>query len=519
MAEDNYPQAPKISAAPELEINRGLAPQPDQQQAATASEGFGTFPPFTSRPRLATYDYSERLFNGDHFNAFNIRISDQDYNRAYARLRYVQVNFAGIVSKVIADMLFGEPITVKAEDGDQDFIDSLVYQNQLDVQFYESALGNSYMGDAVFKLRVGPRNPGEKSTVIIEDITPRIYFPEVDGFNVRAEPKEKTLAWTFTIGPKKYLRKEIHERGTIRNELWEMEGEKIITPAPLSILDANMPAIQATGINQSLIVHVPNWKTGNRHFGISDYTDLDNLFYALNNRMTKIDNVLDKHTDPILMVPPGVLDEKGNVKKKALGVIEIGEGETGKPEYIVWDASLENAFKEIEKLVEFMYLVGEISPDVLGLGEGVSDSGRALKFKLMRTIAKVARKKLYYDRAIKQVLYIAQLLAKQWGLEAEPGVSLKSEPVVPEIQWADGLPIDISEQIETETAAIDAGITTKKDAIMRVYSVDEQAAEDKVKEIADETKITMPAMDLKTIGKGMGKDMPPKDMPGKGAGA
>jgi hypothetical protein len=510
MAGDNYPQAPKIQPPKELEINRGTVPQPEQTQPAQ-SAAFGTFPPATSLARLHTYDYTERLFMGDHFNAFNIKINDGEYNRAYSRLRYVQVNFAGIVSKVIADMLFGEPVTIRAEDGDQEFIDSLVHENKLDVQFYESALSNSYLGDAVFKLRVGPRNPNEKSTVIIEDITPRIYFPEIDGFNVRAKPKEEVLAWTFTLGTKMYLRKEIHERGTIRNELWEMEGDKIITPAPLSILDANMPQIQATGINQSLIVHVPNWKTGNRTFGISDYTDLDNLFYALNNRMTKVDNVLDKHTDPILMVPPGILDEKGNVKKKSLGVIEIGEGETGKPEYIVWDASLENAFKEIEKLVEFMYLVGEISPDVLGLGEGISDSGRALKFKLMRTIAKVTRKKLYYDHAIKQVMYVAQLLAKQWGLEAAPGVPLKGEPVVPEIEWADGLPVDISEQIENETAAIDAGITSKRDAIMRVYQVDEDTAEAKVKEINEETRIAMPEMDLKTVGEGLKKkkDEPP----------
>lgn len=476
---------PPLGAPPQ-----GAAPNPIIEGSPVI---YQVFPYPDSIARLRDYEYYNKLFMGDHFSAFRIRIDDIRYNRDYAKLRYVMVNFAGLLSKIIADMLFSEPIVIKTPDGDQEFIEALWKENKMDVQCYESALSNSSLGDALFKVRVGKRYPNDtESTVIIEDITPRIYFPKINGFNVREEPEVKELAWTFKKGDNFYLRQEIHHFGWLENKVFLMQGEKIVKEENLSILGINslVPMVD-TGIDRSLIIHAPNWKTGDRHFGISDFYDLDTIFYAINNRVSKVDNVLDKHGDPILMVPPGVMDEKGHVNKKALGVMEIADGENNKPEYIVWDASLDNAFKQIEKLVEFMYLIGEISPDILGVGQGVSDSGRALKFKLMRTIAKTARKKLYYDLALKEALYVAQLLAKKWNLKVN-GLALKGEPVVPEIEWADGLPIDIGEQIDTESKAIDAGLTSKKAAMMRVYGVDEMAAEKTMKDMKGEMDVMVP---------------------------
>lgn len=483
---DNYPQAPSVDAS-------GVITQ-------EAQSFLGTFPDLESLGRINDYDYHRKLFMGEHFEAFRVKIDDERFNRAYNRLRYVAVNFAGLISKIVADMLFGEPIVVKVPDGDQDFVDAFWAENQMDVQCYESALSNSYNGDAVFKTRIGQRNPGssENSTVITEDIMPKLYFPVLDPFNVRATPKEKVLAWTFKKGDKIYLRKEIHTPGLITNKIFEMQGNKIVQEVGLDVLgpvEGLYPQVP-TGIDRSLITHVVNWKTGDRHFGLSDYYDLDSIFYAINNRISKVDNILDKHGDPILMLPPGILDEKGHVKKKALGVIEMGEGENNKPEYIVWDAKLESAFSEIEKLVDFMYLIGEISPDILGIGEGKSESGRALKYKLMRTIAKVSRKKLYYDLAIKDVVYTAQLFAKANNV-AVGGLRLKGEPVMPEIEWSDGLPNDIREQLENETMAIDAGLTSKKSAMMRIYGVDEVAADQMMKDMEMEMpKVQMPLMKI-----------------------
>lgn len=460
---------------------------------------FVKFPYSGSETRLKDYAYFEKLFLGDHFQAFNIRIDDPKYTKQYQKLRYVMVNFAGLMSKVVADMLFSEPITIKAgEKGDQEFIDALVHENNLNTQLYESALSNSYFGDAVLKVRVGKRNPTDKNpTVIIEENTPKVYFPRLDQTNVRAEPEAHEFAWKMEIAGKEYVRKEIHTIGKITNELWVLKengtiGDKVDIKTILGV-----DPEEDTKINRSVVVHVPNWKTSGRYFGISDYYDVDSLFYAINNRFTKVDNVLDKHTDPILAVPEGVLDEDGKVKREALNMIEISpEAGKEKPEYIVWNANLEAAFTEVDHLVDMFYMVSEISPDVLGMGKGGAvESGRALKLKILRTIAKVARKKLYYDRAIKEIIYVAELVAKAWNVEVD-GKKLTKEPEIPDIVWSDGLPIDDAEAIDDEVKKLDAGITTAKDSIMKLEGLDAKAAEAKAKEISDEKKINMPPVKL-----------------------
>jgi len=452
-----------------------------------------SFPPIDSVDRIRQYEYYQRLLDGDHYTAFNIKIDSEDYTKAYKMLRYVKVNFAGLISRIVADLLTGETVTIK-DDENQEFVDALWHENNMDVQLFEAALSGSALGDIVFKLRVGKRNASDtESTVIIEMSTPIIYFPEINQQNVKADPEVKELAWTYTKDATTYLQKEIHTSGKIENKLYELFNGKISATIDTSVIGLE-PEVE-TGIPESLVLHIPNYRTGNTLFGISDYADMDSLFFAINHRMSQIDNILDKHGDPILMVPPGILDKKGNVNKKAIGVIEVQDGETARPEYIVWDASLENAFKYIEKLVEFVYMTGEISPDSLGMGQGSNDSGRALKLKLIRTLAKVARKKLYFDVQLKNLIYRAEKLAKAHNLTVG-GIKFTGEPTKPEIQWADGLPIDISEQIETEAKAIDASLTSTRDAIMRVYGSTQETADKSVQEIKDESSIPMPQMKI-----------------------
>lgn len=498
MAKQTYSQEPPVSPTAEGMKNARDTVENTQKDSTSPL----TFPYANEKARLNDYGYYEQLFLGQHFEAFRIRIDNAAYGEVYNKLRYVKANLAGLMSKVVADMLFGEKISITVPEGDQDFVDGLVNENNLYTQLYESALTNSFMGDSLFKVRTGIRNPsrvGEPYSVIIEETTPVIYFPKIDQFNVRSIPQEAELAWTFRIADKKYLRKEIHKLGSIENKVYEMEGDKIKLELPPEQVKQMFPELELfidTKVDESLLVHIPNWKAGNRYWGISDYYDLDAIFYAINNRLTKTDNILDKHSDPILAVPEGILDKDGKVKREALGMIEMpaGVGDEAKPEYIVWNANLEIAEKQINQLVEMFFMISETSPDILGMGKGQSDSGRALKYKLLRTIAKVNRKKLYYDRAIKEMIYTAQKLAKAWGITVD-GKTMQGEPVRPEIDWQDGIPVDIGEQIENEQKAIDAGLTSKADAIGRVYGYDEETAQKKADEVKDEKAISLPQFD------------------------
>jgi hypothetical protein len=397
----------------------------------------------------------------------------------------------------MADMLFGERIVFDAEDKtNQKWLDGLLDENEFLSQCYESALINSRRGDDIFKLRVGAREniPGAKSTIIIEQVTAAIYFPVLDTSSSRNTPKEDILAWNFRQNGNDYIHKETHRPGYIFHEIFRYDKATGKLVSPEDVTQFGFKPVEETKVNYSLIVHVPNVRDGSGYFGTSDYQDLGPLFFALNNRITKIDNILDKHSDPILAVPPGVIDENGSIKKEALGMFEVDNENPGfnKPEYIVWNANLESAFKEVDKIVEMLFMFSEISQDAMGVGQtgGQTESGRALKFKLLRTIAKRNRKKIYYDSAIKKLLLRAMELGKAHGIEIN-GVKV-SKPERITIDWGDGVINDETEMVENSVKRIEAGISSRADEISRLDGVSPDDAKKKVVEIDKEGAINLP---------------------------
>lgn len=462
------------------------------------------FPKQMDRARLEQYKHYDKLYNGDHFEAFSIK-SSGEVAKSYKKLRYIVANFAGLMSKVLADMLFGESIKFDTKDETtQKFIDAVIHENDLINQLYESAIINSRRGDDTFKIRIGKRNPldpSAKPEIIIEQIGASIYFPQFDSKAARNVSTQDVIATTFVQGSTTYLHKETHQPGVIYHEVFKYD------PVASKIISVEVPEefgflpIEQTKVNRSLIFHIPNFRDGT-FWGPSDYKDLETLFFALNNRLTKTDNILDKHSDPILAVPPGVIDEEGKVKKESLGMFEVDNENPGfnKPEYIVWNANLESAFKQVDKFVDLLFMFSEISPATMGADkEGQAESGRALKFKLLSTIRKAHRKTSYYDMAIKQMLKTTQDLAKAWSITTQEGLK-PGEVEIPSIKWSDGVINDPVEMAEVSTSRISAGTTSRADEIAKMDDISPELAKEKVKEIDAENGPEVPVIDNNTNG-------------------
>lgn len=472
------------------------------------------FPKEVDKSRKQQYAHYDKIYFGQHFEAYLIK-ADKEVRERYAKLRYIVGNFGGLMSRVLADMLFGEPITIDVQDKNtQLFIDSVLEENQLLAQLYESALGNSRRGDACFKLRVGPRNPNdEQSSIIIEEFSPANYFPVLQQDMARNTPRQDVIAIVFKRNDKTYLHKEIHEPGRIINEVWGYDEKNEKLTSMQSPEEFGYEPVVETGVKRSLVFHIPNVRDGSGFWGTSDYKDLDPLFFALNNRMTAVDNILDKHSDPILAVPPGVLDEDGKVKKQALQMFEVDNENPGfnKPEYIIWNANLESAFKQIDKLIDMLFMFSEIAPASLGKeqgGGGQAESGRALKFKLLATIRKRNRKVRYYDQALKDMLETAQELAIFHKVKMGDQIPKKAER--PTVKWPDGVINDIVEETEMAIQRVDAGLESRVAAIARLDGITPDEAKKKVKEIDDESTANMPpALDPTTNPGGTGQPPQP----------
>lgn len=440
------------------------------------------YPPKNDKDRIIDYETFEKIFLGDHFSAFNVR--SKDFRKDYANIRYLAINMGGLLSKLSADMLFEEfpqiRFSKKLSEWNQAFMEATKFKTQC----YESALEGSYRGDALFKLRA------KDGRLIVEDVNPSTWFPKYDPSNVRKEPEEHVFAHKLKLAglDKEGVYMEIHGKGFIKYELWQLEGEELAIKLPLKNYFPNQVEYEETGIDDFLVTHIKNFGINSRFYGISDYKDLLPLMFAINNRITKIDNILDKHGDPILAVPKGVLDENGEVRKESFGLIEVdtSEAKGQVPQYIVWDAKLESAFKEIDYMLDFFFMTSETSKASFGLDEGgKAESGRALKFKLLRTIAKKHRKQLYYDDGLKELYVKAQKFAKANGLTVN-GVKFKGEIETPEIIWQDGVVNDIKETIEVEETKLLNGLTTRVDAISIIEGIDQEDAQDKVAQIDEE---------------------------------
>jgi hypothetical protein len=456
-----------------------------------------TYPPKAHQERINTYQRFERLFLGQHKQVFAAT------PQPYQMRRYIAANFAGLISRLSADLLFGEePDFVATQDDEaaKEALTQIVTRNGLHAVNYESALSNSFRGDAVYKARWGKRTPqSEQPEAIVEEVPASIYFPELDEDDVR-KVSRVTLAWVKRDpreAKRLYLRAEVHDPGIIRHQLFDMGsapsiavagsnaaisiGGKQLQQVPLSTLDAyqDLPEEEQTGLDHIPVFHVPNFRYGSRFWGISDYEGLESLFESLNNRVSQIDEVLDKHVAPKIVLPPGFVDKDGKVRFDRMETVELHPGDQP-PSYITWDAHLTAAFTQFDKLLDLLFMLSETAPSAFGLDKfGVAESGRALRLRLLRTLAKINRKRLYYDTALKAALLTAQTLDVTHG-------SGGYEPAEPTIQWADGLPEDMVEMVEIEAQRMAAGNTSAESSIRRLDGPD--AVESEMERIAGETQ-------------------------------
>jgi hypothetical protein len=476
--------------------------------------------------RIARYKENKRIFKGEHFELL------EKYNDVLPthqqRTVYVSSNLAGLIAKKSADFLFGENALYSAGGKDnspeQDKMDEWVRENDLHITNYESALSNAYRGDSFYKVRWGQEHGGmlpkelDPFRVIIEAQNAEYVFPETypfDSTRVMAYHIAIPIEVMGTDGEEWLLEVESHYPNRIVKRTFRMNpvdsyysGSPFIsrsttfssTPYDLDTkswriyaeLEENYQEIE-TGVPFPLVVHVPNFATDDSWEGIDDITELKGLFSELNTRLSQISEILSKHADPAMIVPQGTLveDEQGQPAYR-VGVDKVFEVMTGElePKYLTWNGQLEFAFREVDKIIDLILMKSEIPAVALGVGDaGTSgSSGLAIKWRLNSLLAKINRKRQYYDKALKRIFTIAQLL------EMDRKTKVEFKPFVPHIKFKDGLPEDEMEKATIMQVRTGAKATiSQKRAIMELEGVSEEQAQQILDELEEEALNSMVA--------------------------
>ena len=448
---------------------------------------------------------------------------------------YLTTNILGAVSRLTAHRLFGEAPQPRAKgvsgfgswvsgndyaeagagtrnsepeirNPKQALLDFLCGSNAWQQLCYQGALGGSYRGDTVFKVRYD----AAQDAVVMEEVPPTCFFPEFaedqqeeivavsvatavsgSGFRVssttapdcpRPETRNPGLETAVT-----WLLEERHTPGLIENRLWKLvavpgEPRYLRQPAALTALEATaeLEPLVETGLDVIPFVHIPNRKIAESGtWGQSDYVDLQSLQEALNRRKTQTGNILDKHADPLLAIDESFLDENRRLDMDRIRAIPLVQDEPP-PQYITWDGKLSDSRAEADDLVQKILLVAGISPESFGLGQGsAAESGRAIALRQVMTTSTVAGKRLHWEPGLRKLLSIAtkMYVAHVRRLPSPPsplplgeGLGVRAlEPEEIAIEFGDGLPRDFGDAIRDEVALQGANLASKEASLTRLF--------------------------------------------------
>ena len=442
------------------------------------------WPPRSERERLDAYAANRLLFEGDHFAVLSGK------HNAVHDYEYISINLPKNIVTIVADLLFGEDLTLvypdETPDAAKEKVDEIWERNDMQALLFEGALDTGYAGDGVWT--VGREADGESGKAKIRTHPADTWFPEQNEDDVRDILRHR-LAWVKKYTPEggkelQFLRVVVHEKGRVLHQLYRLKDGKVgaaASPDEWAYFYETPPDEVQEGLEgEFLLEHIPNFRTARAYLGTSEYKGSEDLFAVINGTATQIDGILQRHSDPMLSLPADVWDTVTNGGKRMperekLAVISQGGVTGNKPEFITWDGKLSDNLAFMDVITDQIAVVSETAPQLLARGEWGGDlSGIARKILLIRTLAKVRRKRRYYDTVIPRLLEKAQRME---------GVT---DPIKVKLGWEDGLPDDVLERLEVADRRLANGTESHKGAIKTLDNATDAEAESKLEEIEDD---------------------------------
>lgn len=217
-------------------------------------------------------------------------------------------------------------------------------------------------------------------------------------------------------------------------------------------------------------------------YGDSDFPALYPLAEEYNARLSKNKIVADRHSNPHLAVPEGSFEknEDGTVTFDTEGMAFPVPQDEANPAYITWDGQLAASFKQIEQVKTSILITTAMASALLGeeFRSSQINSGAALRRLAIPTIERLLTMRARHELALKAVFAnMAEHIRATGG----------SAPVFTEddvqVTWPEPLKEDDLEEVQAEVEKINAGLTTREDAIQRFDRISAREAEEKARNI------------------------------------
>jgi hypothetical protein len=437
------------------------------------------FPPVSQRSRLDDYNAFYGLFMGTHSDVYEELVKKIEPTRRGNI--WICVNLPRIISNVWADMLFGEPpLFVSKNKEQQKFLDLITQDGSVFSHMHRWAVDVSRYGDGIVRII---KKGKQKLGFMVQP--PEYWYPVVSPRDIK-EPIEHVFAWRYQddsedalniSGEWHVLYDSFGKLTFIDENGGEQSGNVILTSGQYGLSSANGQLTniertfnenQDTNIDEFPLVHVSNFDSSDSLFGISDLETVDSALSEVENRLSQISTILDKHASPNMEGPNNLIirDANGENPHVDMSGSYFGlEPDDKEVSYVTWDGQLAAAYEEIKEMWNFIMKTAEISPALFGGEFGRAESGSAMKRLLLQTIIKVNRMRLSFNPAIKKLFKLYSQVAMKMNI---PDATLLDSF---DIQWRDGLPQDALEEVQAETMAVTGGIASIESAVSRAWNL------------------------------------------------
>ena len=397
-----------------------------------------SFPPSSEQARLQRYASNLKIFKGDqweledeyrpYFNRISSTVSNLDAAISFPIL----LNYQKLITTKIADLVCGDsPVLTGSDSKTNDTIDEIIDDCSFLTKLYSTVIDISRYGDAVW--RVYKKNG--KNTFTLWN--PSQWFPIVsqDGTNTI---EKHVLCWTVNRGtdemPDWSLHAQIHSVGYYEYRVFELDHKNGQIGNQIS------SSRSSTGLAYNAVMSLREFDTSDTVYGMDDYLAIDSVLAELMVRLAQISSILDKHADPAMTGPVSMLKQDpitGRYRLEVGSFFGISPGEVP-PQYLTWEGQLTAAFKQVELLLDQLYILTEIGSSMIGADKGgQAISAVAMRFKMAGPLGKARR-------LTNNLTYATRLLI---SLLSQIGyIPLKINEV--SIEWADGLPEDPRENAE-----------------------------------------------------------------------
>lgn len=186
------------------------------------------------------------------------------------------------------------------------------------------------------------------------------------------------------------------------------------------------PPLQVTGATRPLIVRLANLLLNDVPQPAVPKDDVD-LIDQLAATFSQLARVMSKHADPKMRVPESMLDKDGRVDSAKMEAFTDPEKEA---EYLAWDAKIDMVLAVLEKLINWLLIVLEMSPSLVGLRTGAApESSEKLMLESTNTTVRAERCAAYWAPSLERLIQTALEFEATAGLGFAVGpVAVKINP-------------------------------------------------------------------------------------------